>query len=178
MSRTIHTIPAFPRALRGPRGGHHTAPTPCAECVSFTSCRPGACSAPYGCESWVDEDGRRVDVLADLEPQPDDLAALDTPDPDDLDPYQPSPATLAEMSGIFPTDTNDPEPDNSGFTFESMGGLIKGKCGAPKPESDDPEARRITEADARKILAAQPVKSFPYLDTDDPGPLFRGPASN
>lgn len=100
MSRTTHTTPAFPRALRGPRGGRHIAPTPCAACVSFTSCRPGTCSAPFGCESWVDEDGRRVDVLA----------ALDTPDPEDPDPYAPSPATLAEISGVFPTDANDPGP--------------------------------------------------------------------
>ena len=162
MSRTNHTTPSFPRALRGPRGGRHIAPTPCVECVSFTSCRPGACSAPYGCESWVDEDGRRVDLDDPL-----DLAALDTPDPEDPDPYAPSPATLAEMSGIYPTDDHAPEPDGGGFTFETLGGLVKGKCGAA----------RITEADARKILAAQPVKSFPYLD-DDPGPLFGGRKSN
>lgn len=178
MSHTYHTTPSFPRTLRGPRGGQHRAPTPCAECVSFISCRPGTCSAPFGCESWVDADGRRVDIFADLDPHPVDLAALDTPDPEDPNPYAPSPATLSEMSGIFPTEDNAPEPDGGGFTFESMGGLVKGKCGAPKAEPDDPEARRITEADARKILAAQPVKSFPYLDTDDPGPLFSGRKSN
>jgi len=112
MSRTIHTTPAFPRTLRGPRGGRHIAPTPCVECVSFASCRPGACSAPYGCESWVDEDGRRVDVLADLDPQPGDLAALDEADPED--PNAPSPATLQQMSGIFPTDDPDPGPLSGG----------------------------------------------------------------
>lgn len=224
MSRTNHDTPSFPRTLRGPRGGRHTAPTPCVDCVSFTSCRPGTCSAPFGCESWVDEDGRRV------EPEPLDLATLDTPDPardriaaalpditaildsntepldadrpgsiahrlielddpdpEDPNPYQPSPATLSEISGIFPTDTNDlgphadpsvrldlepeevPEPDGGGFTFETMGGLVKGKCGT---------AERITGADARKILAVQPVKSFPYLNNDDPGPLFGGRESN
>ena len=127
MSRTTHTTPSFPRALRGPRGGRHIAPTPCVECVSFTSCRPGTCSAPFGCESWVDEDGRRVDIFADLDPQPVDLddcgldgvveieeaealAALDEPDPLDPNPYAPSPATLAAISGIYPTDTNDPGP--------------------------------------------------------------------
>ena len=102
MSRTNHTTPSFPRALRGPRGGLHRAPTPCVVCVGFASCRPGACSAPYGCESWVDEDGRRVDVLADHDPQP--------VDPEDPDPYAPSSATLSQMSGIFPTDTDDPGP--------------------------------------------------------------------
>ena len=110
MSRTTRTTPSFPRTLRGPRGGRHIAPTPCVKCVSFESCRPGACSAPYGCESWVDEDGRRVDVLADLDPQPVDLAALDEPAPEDPNPYQPSSATLSEMSGVFPTDANDPDP--------------------------------------------------------------------
>jgi len=141
MSHTIHTTPAFPRTLRGPRGGRHIAPTPCAECVSFTSCRPGACSAPYGCESWVDEDGRRVDVLADLafadidpDPRHEGIyippvggqpgrtiygdfapdAEDDEPDPDDPNPYQPSAATLQQMSGIFPTETEDPGPLFSG----------------------------------------------------------------
>lgn len=110
MSHTNHDTPSFPRTLRGPRGGHHIAPTPCVECVSFTSCRPGACSAPFGCESWVDEDDHRVDIFADLDPQPVDLAALDEPDPEDPNPYAPSPATLSEISGVFPTDANDPGP--------------------------------------------------------------------
>src|SRR5512141_3390809 len=65
MSRTRHTTPAFPRSLRGPRGGQIVAPTPCSECVAFQTCRPGACSAPFGCDSWVDYDGRRVDLEAD-----------------------------------------------------------------------------------------------------------------
>ena len=140
MSRTIHDTPSFPRELRGPRGGRHTAPTPCVECVSFASCRPGACSAPYGCESWVDEDGRRVDLDDPL-----DLAAIDEPDARDPDPYAPSPATLSQMSGIIATD--DPEPNGGRFTFETLGGLVKGKCGA---------ADRTIET------------------TDDPGPLYAG----
>lgn len=112
MSRTNHDTPSFPRALRGPRGGRHIAPTPCAECVGFTSCRPGTCSAPFGCESWVDGDGRRVDIFAalDIDLQPVDPAALDEPDPDDPNPYAPSSATLSEISGIFPTDDPDPGP--------------------------------------------------------------------
>ena len=124
MSRTYQTTPSFPRALRGPRGGRHTAPTPCAECVSFTSCRPGACSAPFGCESWVDEEGWRVDVLTDLDPQPFNLAELDTPDPKDPNPYQPSSATLSEISGIHPADDNDPGPA-FGPLFEASGGAEK-----------------------------------------------------
>jgi len=66
MSRTYHhTTPAFPRSLRGPRVGQIVAPTPCSECVAFDVCRPGACNAPFGCDSWVDHDGRRVDAEAD-----------------------------------------------------------------------------------------------------------------
>jgi len=166
MSRTNHTTPSFPRALRGPRGGHHRAPTPCVVCVGFASCRPGACSAPYGCESWVDEDGRRVDILADLDPEPIEFGAhrpqsleaedcrADHPDPQDPDPYRPSSATLSEMSGIFPTD--DPEPDGGRFTFETLGGLVKGRCGSPDPDEPD---------------------LHPAINTD-PGPLFGGRESN
>ena len=117
MSRTIHTTPAFPRTLRGPRGGRHVAPTPCAACVSFASCRPGPCSAPFGCESWVNEDGLRVEPepridydAPDDDARPVDLAALDEPDPEAPNPYQPSPATLSEISGVFPSDGNDPGP--------------------------------------------------------------------
>lgn len=196
MSRTTHTTPSFPRALRGPRGGRHTAPTPCVECVSFTSCRPGTCSAPYGCESWVDEDGRRVDVLADLDPQPVDLDALDAPDPLDPNPYQPSPATLSEMSGIFPTDDPEPErcpachrrmiycecppsdsapePDGGRFTFETMGGLVKGRCGLPSVES---AYAIMTAATRLKHELAAMKKATPDRTTettDDPGPLFGG----
>jgi len=115
MSRTIHTTPSFPRTLRGPRGGRHIAPTPCVECVSFTSCRPGACSAPYGCESWVDEDGRRVDVLADLDidPQAVDLAALDEPDPEpDWEARHRLPTGLLKSHGgiLHNPDPEDPNP--------------------------------------------------------------------
>jgi len=163
MSRTIHTTPAFPRTLRGPRGGRHTAPTPCVECVSFTSCRPGSCSAPFGCESWTDESGRRIEPDPRIDyGEPDRPCRMDpdepcsdcrncetmTPDPLDPDPYAPSAATLQQMSGIFPTDDNapEPEPDGGRFTFETLGGLVKGKCGSS----------RTTET------------------TDDPGPLFAG----
>ena len=82
MSRTHHTTPAFPRSLVGPRGGRFVAPTPCAECVAFASCRPGPCSAPFGCDSWVDYDGRRVDVAAE------DARAL-AGSPEDPEPYIP-----------------------------------------------------------------------------------------
>lgn len=120
MSRTNHDTPSFPRDLRGPRGGRHRAPTPCAECVSFASCRPGSCSAPFGCDSWVNLDGLRIEPEPRIDyDAPDDLTAedrrdgdpfeLDEPDPDDPNPYKPSNATLSEMSGIFLTD-DDPGP--------------------------------------------------------------------
>jgi len=170
MSRSIHSTPGFPRALRGPRGGRHIAPTPCAECVGFTSCRPGACSAPYGCESWVDEDGRRVDLDNPL-----DLVGL-YPGPDDPDPYAPSPATLSEMSGISPTDDNAPEPDGGGFTFETMGGLVKGKCGPADPIAAAlPAVAAILDANTDPLDADRPGSiAHRLIELNDPGPLFRG----
>lgn len=57
--------PNFKRVLRGPRGGYSQAPTPCADCVAFDCCRPGPVNQPFGCDSWVHPDGRRVDPEAD-----------------------------------------------------------------------------------------------------------------
>ena len=189
MSRTLHTTPAFPRILRGPRGGRHIAPTPCVECVGFTSCRPGACSAPFGCESWVDEDGRRVDLnallddlaAAPLEPSREDQrdgdpyedAALDAPDTRDAgahggDRYQ-TPAAIALETEL--------EPKSGGFTFETMGGLVKGKCAAPdrnddEPGPDDPDPYQPSSATLSEISGLFPT------DDNDPGPLFGGRGSN
>lgn len=57
------------RPTVGPRGGRAVMATPCAECVSWRSCRPAPITEPWGCESWVDQDGRRA--LPDLlEPEP------------------------------------------------------------------------------------------------------------
>ena len=57
------------RPTVGPRGGRAVMATPCAECVSWRSCRPAPISEPFGCESWVDDQGRRA--LPDLlEPEP------------------------------------------------------------------------------------------------------------
>ena len=45
----------------GRRGGdRRLMPTECSTCVAYRSCRPGACSEPFGCESWVDDAGRRA----------------------------------------------------------------------------------------------------------------------
>lgn len=57
------------RECAGPRGGRVILPTPCSECVAFRTCRPAAISAPWGCESWVDDDGRRaLPEVIDREP--------------------------------------------------------------------------------------------------------------
>lgn len=111
MSRTNHDTPSFPRELRGPRGGKHRAPTPCAECVSFASCRPGPCSAPFGCESWVDFDGRRV------EPEP--RIDYDAPDPEPCPEcgYSPECAACGQ-------DYDHPGPA-FGPLFEASGGAEK-----------------------------------------------------
>ena len=53
------------RECVGPRGARRILPTPCAECVAVTSCRPGECSKFWGCDSWVDASGFRPDVVAD-----------------------------------------------------------------------------------------------------------------
>lgn len=50
------------RAVVGPRGGKGTARVSCPSCVSFNLCRPSPLSALFGCESWVDSEGRRVDT--------------------------------------------------------------------------------------------------------------------
>ena len=48
------------RPTVGPRGGREVQATPCAECVSWRSCRPAAITEPWGCESWVDQSGHRA----------------------------------------------------------------------------------------------------------------------
>lgn len=53
------------RECVGPRGARRILPTPCAECVAVVSCRPGECSRPWGCDSWVNESGFRPDPAAD-----------------------------------------------------------------------------------------------------------------
>jgi hypothetical protein len=62
------------RPTVGPRGGRAVQATPCSECVSWRSCRPGAISEPFGCESWADQDGRRA-LPDQLEPEPEGGAA-------------------------------------------------------------------------------------------------------
>ena len=54
------------RILRGPRRAVTRDATPCANCVAFDCCRPGPVNQPFGCNSWVDHDGRRIDVEAEV----------------------------------------------------------------------------------------------------------------
>jgi hypothetical protein len=55
--------------------------TPCSECVSWRSCRPGSISEPFGCESWADDQGRRA--------LPDQLETESFEDPDP-EPFRPA----------------------------------------------------------------------------------------
>ena len=55
------------RSCAGPRGGRVILPTPCSECAAYSTCRPGAASQPWGCDSWADTEGHRVDPKADDE---------------------------------------------------------------------------------------------------------------
>lgn len=121
----------------GPRGGdRRKMPTECGDCVAFTSCRPGACSQPYGCESWVDHDGRRA--------LPDSV--------DDLD-----------------EDQGEKEEDNSsGFTFETIGGLVKGRCGDPEPEAVNPCDRCEHGAESCAGCEHATTKLTPYVDPPPP----------
>lgn len=119
----MRDTPSFPRELRGPRGGRFRAPTPCAECVSFASCRPGPCSAPFGCESWVDLDGRRV------EPEP----RIDYDDPD-AEPCEDC-ATCPELDTCG-QDYDDPRPGelDAEATMEKLANAIaKGEAFNPRP---------------------------------------------
>lgn len=80
------------RILRGPRGAVTRDATPCAECVAFDCCRPGAINQPFGCDSWADHVGRRVDIEADYA----DLAARAGLIPEGLTPEDWADMTPAE----------------------------------------------------------------------------------
>ena len=107
------------RPTVGPRGGRAVQVTPCSECVSWRSCRPGAISEPFGCESWADQEGRRA--LPDLlEAEPEGPCQMDgLPCPSDMaDPAwrpcpfdvacgrltNPEPATPCEACGGIPSE--------------------------------------------------------------------------
>ena len=160
MSRTNHTTPGFPRTLRGPRGGRQIAPTPCVECVGFASCRPGSCSAPYGCESWVDEDGHRV--------EPDPRIDYGEPErPCREDPSEP-------CSDCRNCETTTPDPAGGRFTFETLGGLVKGKCGpADLIEDAFPEIAATLDANTEPLDADRTGSiAHRLIELNDPGPLF------
>lgn len=154
MSRTHHTTPAFPRSLRGPRGGQIVAPTPCSECVAFAVCRPGTCSSPFGCDSWVDADGRRVDVEADDAR----LLALDCRIPEGLTPE--------EWDALSPEDRE---------TARGIDELTR----LPDPEEDDADPEPATPCEECQGLPSEcracecPHVERPDPEPDDLGPLFR-----
>ncbi|MBE3112769.1 MAG: hypothetical protein IMZ46_20035 [Acidobacteria bacterium] len=150
------------RMIVGPRGGRAVQATPCAECVSWRSCRPAAISEPFGCESWADDQGRRA--------LPDQLEA--------------EPATPCEACQGVPSECGpcgcpevEVEPEGGGFTFETLGGLVKGRCGSPASvlSNPDPEPELFRPAEAYRpdqMRGEGPAQSV--LPMPDAGPLFAG----
>ena len=55
------------RLVVGPRGGRVVLPVTCATCVAVGYCKPAPCTAPWGCDSWVDLEGHRVVIEAPAE---------------------------------------------------------------------------------------------------------------
>ena len=182
------------RPTVGPRGGRAVQATPCAECVSWRSCRPAPITEPFGCESWVDQSGQRalpdqleaedgaaeyerdrIEAEADLKR----LRDLPTEPKDDqgetIQPCRENPGE--SCSDCRNCETTAPDPAGAGFTFESLGGLVKGRCGAPEPILSNPEP------DPEPFRPAAPYAPDPKrgeapaqscLEMPDAGPLFAG----
>ena len=134
------------RPTVGPRGGSAVQATPCSDCVAYRSCRPAAITEPWGCESWVDQDGRR--------------ALPDLPESEPVSPCEPCGCPEVEV-----------EPEGGGFTFETLGGLLKGHVlsnSSPNPEPFRPAVPFVPDP-SRGEGAAQSVLPMP-----DAGPLFAG----
>ena len=87
--------PSPKRILRGPRGAVTRDATPCADCVAFDCCRPGPVNQPFGCDSWADHLGRRVDLDADYA----DLARRAG-----VDDYAPEGMTPEEFAALSPAE--------------------------------------------------------------------------
>ena len=192
MSRTNHTTPAFPRVLRGPRGGRFVAPTPCSECVAFAVCRPGACSAPFGCDSWVDFDGRRVDLEAECAPRQDMTeaelgAVLGTLEPGpavELTPEEaadlmdvPEGMTPEEFAALTPAEqetargidglTRLPDPALEALEFDEFELPNKAEPG------EDPTPCEECGGLPSECRPCGCPHAEPRPDDDDPGPLFQ-----
>ena len=175
------------RPTVGPRGGSAVQATPCSDCVAYRSCRPGACSEPFGCESWADDQGRRA-LPDELEPEPCDFwstcgrartCTFKVPCESPFDPATPCEACQGVPSECGPCGCPEVEvePEGGGFTFESLGGLVKGRCGDPEPflknPEPEPEPFRPAEAYAPDQLRGEgPAQAV--LPMPDAGPLFAG----
>ena len=53
----------------GPRGGKVRVEVSCPTCVTFDTCRPGACQWRWGCGWWTDESGNRA-IIPTIEAEP------------------------------------------------------------------------------------------------------------
>lgn len=157
------------RMTAGPRGGRAVQATPCSGCVSWRSCRPGAITEPWGCESWVDQDGRRA-LPDQIEPEGgaaeyerDRIAAE---------------ADLARLRASLPTDPR-------GFYD---GAYFKDPEGDPQPHADpsvrwDLEPFETPEPEPEPFRPAAPYSpdqsrgeatAQACLEMPDAGPLFAG----
>jgi hypothetical protein len=54
----------------GPRGGKVRADVSCPTCITFDTCRPGACQWRWGCSDWVNINGHRA-IIPTIEAEPD-----------------------------------------------------------------------------------------------------------
>jgi len=143
------------RPTVGPRGGRAVQATPCAECVSWRSCRPGACSEPFGCESWADDQGRRA--------LPDELEAEGRP--------------FAEDDATYELENPEPEPspfnhdgpeDNSSRRRGGRVDIDGWRSYEPEPEPFRPAAPFVPD----QLRGEAPAQSV--LPMPDAGPLFAG----
>ena len=150
------------RPTVGPRGGSAVQATPCSDCVAYRSCRPGACSEPFGCESWADDQGRRA-LPDELEPEPCDFWST----------CGRARTCTFKVPCESPFDPATPCEPCQGVPSEC------GPCGCPEVEpflkNPDPEPvpYRPTEAyRPDQVRGEGPAQSV--LPMADAGPLFAG----
>lgn len=144
------------RPTVGPRGGRAVQATPCAECVSWRSCRPASISEPFGCESWADQDGRRA-LPDELKPEP-------------ASPCEPCQGVPSECGPCgCPEVELDPYCPRCGQLFALHNG--DGSCLEDEPDPEPPyrPAAPYRPDPGRGEATAQGV-----LPMADAGPLFAG----